>query len=539
MRSCLSLGALCCLMLCCCTQPEAIEEQVAASTPEDRAALFDLVLEKTSARESFSPVKNEALGLDVEAEMRKYREEMVAADNDERLFYALAKLSNARKDRHLRISLVEGGLRLAHTAGIAMENYPAADSAILHAPVRLATDYGTPGEYFVFVSDTSTDIAEQAEGETPEVGDRVVGVNGRSFSEYLEAVEPYHRYSTINGLWWQLATWLPQKSYQFPPDLYRQNLALELEREDGQRYSVTLPYLAPDTIDWHGHGARHYPGFHLEIETSTFDLYLHDEGSPVLLLSWHGFREGLVTDVDRLMEYARDNGLLGHAIIWDGTRSRGGSKGPYAVQRLSPRPFKTTFGNLRISDVTQPFIEEKREQYEAQQILDSGVTETIDDGTWLMEWLEADVSEAMHAGEEYSNNVPFKLAHAPKTSDGVLQPADVHFTGPMVCLLGPYGGSHLDQFAAIVADNDLAHIIGMPAGGYSNTWEWQETLVFPISGQPVVGFMWSIGHTIRPNGEILEGNPAAVDEYLPVTRENYLDYYPTLISRALELLGTQ
>jgi hypothetical protein len=115
----------------------------------------------------------------------------------------------------------------------------------------------------------------------------------------------------------------------------------------------------------------------------------------------------------------------------------------------------------------------------------------------------------------------------------------MHFRGSLVCWFGPYGGSHLDQFASIVVDNKLAYTMGMPAGGYSNTWEWEEVLVFPTNKRPVVEFMWSIGHTIRPNGEILEGNPAQVDEFMPVTRDNYRGYYELLLSRTLEHLGLQ
>jgi hypothetical protein len=76
----------------------------------------------------------------------------------------------------------------------------------------------------------------------------------------------------------------------------------------------------------------------------------------------------------------------------------------------------------------------------------------------------------------------------------------------------------------------------MPCGGYSNTWEWHEVLKFPISKKPIVWYMWSMGHTIRPNGEILEGNPSQVDEYLPLTRDNYSNYYKLLLSRALKHL---
>jgi hypothetical protein len=49
--------------------------------------------------------------------------------------------------------------------------------------------------------------------------------------------------------------------------------------------------------------------------------------------------------------------------------------------------------------------------------------------------------------------------------------------------------------------------------------------------------MYSIGHSIRPNGEILEGNPAAVDEWIPLTAENVESYYPLLLERVLALMG--
>jgi hypothetical protein len=297
-----------------------------------------------------------------------------------------------------------------------------------------------------------------------------------------------------------------------------------------------LPYLSPETIEWEGIGEQHYPGFELLFSTQTYNLYRGNGNKKILLLDWYGFRENLVKDIDRLMGYASEHQLLDSAVIFDGTRSRGGSKGAYAIQRLSAKPFKTTFGNLRLSDIIPTFVDQKRQQYEQRQILDSGVGETLDDGTWLMDWLEDDVLKGLHSGQEYSNNVPFKLAHLPKHSDGILKPAVVHFQGPLICWFSPYGGSHLDQFASIIVDNELGFTIGMPAGGYSNTWEWDEILVFPMSKKPVVRYMWSIGHTIRSNGEILEGNPAKVNEYIPLTRDNYVDYYKILLEKTYKYL---
>jgi len=151
--------------------------------------------------------------------------------------------------------------------------------------------------------------------------------------------------------------------------------------------------------------------------------------------------------------------------------------------------------------------------------------------------LNGPVLKGLAAGQEYSNNAPFKCAHLPHYSDWIMQPAKKHFTGKMVVLLGPWGGSHLSQFAAMVIDNDMGHTIGMTDGGYSNTWEWTEVLKFPGTDKPVVSFMWNIGHTIRPNGQILEGNPAIVNEYVPVTKDNYLDYKNILLGKAHKWLG--
>ena len=319
-------------------------------------------------------------------------------------------------------------------------------------------------------------------------------------------------------------------------------LELKLEKHEGETYSLSLPYLDPESIKWldtyKSHGENRYTGFELLLDRETFDVYTSPEHEKLLLIDWYGFRENLVEDMDFLMDYADKNNMLDYDLIWDGTRSRGGSLGAYAVQRLFPEEFKTTFGNVKISDVIPIFIEEREERYErSQDALDGGVTELLDDGTWLIEWLRTDVTEAIERGDEYSNNVPFKCAHLPKDSDGIIKPAEKHFSGKAVCLFGPYGGSHLDQFASIVIDNNLAYSVGMSTGGYSNTWEWEEDLVFPVSGKPVVEFMWNIGHTIRPNGEVLEGNPAIVDKYIPQGRENYLNYYDLLLEEALSYLN--
>lgn len=492
----------------------------ALGTAEQRARLFAEIWDKTARREAFSPVKNERLALDVQAAMRAFEPELLAADDDVELFYALVKISNARKDRHLKVRPVPGGLVVPGWEGRR------------EAPLRFAADFGG-GERGAFVADLDANFfASGAFSRVPARGDRVVTVNGQPLAAWAAAVEPYYHYSTVDNFWWHFADGLHVRSGQLPPAAYREPVVYGLVAADGTPYEVALPYLPPAEISWAGPTGPRYPDMRLEYATGTYELYRHTRGRAVVLLRWFGFKDSLVADVDRLMQYAAQERLLGHALIVDATDSRGGARGVYALQRMTGRPFTTTGGDLRLSDVVEPFVAEKRAEAAGGGARDGETPETDDGGARLIAWLEGPVMQALRAGREYSEVVPFKLAHLPAESDRVAQPADVHFTGPLVCFFGPRGGSHLDQFAAMVVDNGLGHTIGMPTGGYSNTWEWSEVLTMPGTGRPLVEFMWSIGHTIRPNGEILEGNPAEPAERLPPTAENYQSYHALLLERA-------
>ena len=485
----------------------------ATSTKTDRKALYEYIVETTMAREAFSPIKNQRLQLDVYSEMEKFREEFLEADTDKKLFHALTKISNARKDSHLSVEVVSGGLSI--------------DTTVTKAAIQLRPDFSSPDNIFLFVSDTGKNNKSY-------LGCRVLAVNDRTdFAEYLE---PFVRYSTTNKFWWELANMISKRDHLLPSEFYRKTLDLTLECHKGTQLNVSLNYHPSCTVDLLGQDEPSYPGFGLIYKTSTYSLYQHLKGEKVLLIAWYGFREHLVQDIDKLMNYAVQNSLLNHSIIFDATRSRGGSKGAYAIQRLSPHSFKTTFGNLRISDVTKLFVENKKIQFLNDKVFDGTESETVDGGSWLIDWLSDDVLRALADDQSYTNNVPFKLAHLPKYSDGIIRPSEIHFHGQLVVLLGPHGGSHLDQFAAIVADNNLGHIIGMPAGGYSNTWEWEEELLFPNTSKPVVKYMWSIGHTIRPNGQLLEGNPAEVHDYIPLSSENFRQYYEILLKAAFQHL---
>lgn len=508
-----------------CSGKAEIGEELAggsrAGTREGREALFDQILGMTEKREAFSPLKEEAMGYSPLDDMRGLRSEVVDAETEADLYYALVKLSNARRDHHLTVTRAEAGLRPPQVSDVA-------------APIRVLPDYSNLENPSFFVAAIGGEDGTGAPRPTP--GDLIVAVNGRPVLEYVETFTPWVVHSSIHGLYWDIARDLPLRRANVPPSLYKETLSLELERPSGERYMVALPYIDQVEMDVPQAEEPLYPGFTTVMERLNFNVLLPEDGRPLVLLQWFDFEYELIQDVIDLMEFAEREGLLEHKLVIDVTDSGGGSRGAYAIQRLVDRPFRTTFGNIRLSDAGEGFIRrwsEADDDGDAPEIF--GLNES---GSWLHEWARTDASEALARGDEYTDPVAFKLAHLPKDADGILQPAPVHFSGPIAILSGPRGGSHLDQFVAMFADNDLAYIVGMPTGGYSNTWEAEETLHFPGTEQPVVRFMWNVGHTLRPNGEILEGNPPMPDTYIPLTRENFRTYHQILLEAALAEVDT-
>ena len=516
------------------------------NTPEAREKLFDYLVKSIMETEAFSPTKTERMGASFPEDLEAERDNFLNAQTDEDLFYAIVRLSNARQDRHLRVSGVEDGLQI-NSAESLEEFGPyrgcrASAQTSISAPIRFgyevlgssSNDFHLAKNALLFVSKTPDQLGYK---ETPmvDVGDVLIGVNGMSIEAYLAAIKPYHCHSTHLGFWHSFAVAIPTKTRFLPASFYSDQLQLKFRKSNGDEYDVSLPYEPAEAR--RTEPKTGFNGFTQVLTKQNYNLHRHDKGKPVFVLEWLDFEDELLTDVDELIAYAKSIDALGYDIILDARNSSGGSRGAYAIQRLVDRPFKTTFGNIRISPRSLAWADRTLRRLKAEQVqLDGDSPELVGDPNWLIEWLETDVARAASSGDAYSTTVPFKTAHAPKDSDGILLPADTHFSGNMVCIFGPRGGSHLDQMAAIMKDNNLCTVIGMPAGGYSNTWEAHEGLKWPNTDTPIARFMWNIGDTVRPNGEILEGNPAEMDEYIPITRKNFSTYRDDLIARAIQIL---
>ena len=154
------------------------------------------------------------------------------------------------------------------------------------------------------------------------------------------------------------------------------------------------------------------------MERRNFNV-LVDESRGIVVLRWWDFEMddlALVQDINALMEYAEDEDLLDYDLIIDVTYSSGGSGGAFVIQRLVDRPFRTTFGNIRLSDLGQERVNRYR-----NRTADGSTPDIFGlnlSRSWLYDWVRTDATEAIDRSDEYTSPVPFKLAHLPKDSDG-------------------------------------------------------------------------------------------------------------------------
>jgi len=195
-------------------------ERFDAGTVADREALYDFLVEATMEWDAFASLPNHPYykrhpkGLDVAEEMEEYREELLAADTDEKMWFVLHKISNIRKDRHLQVTPVEGGLVVPDSLQVELE-----------APLVFKVDYSDLNDRFFFIADRGIGIEEIVQNRTPELGDRLRSVNGRTVEEYIEAIRPYQRYSSENHFWWHVGAEITRTSSHLPhSDFYDSDL---------------------------------------------------------------------------------------------------------------------------------------------------------------------------------------------------------------------------------------------------------------------------------------------------------------------------
>ena len=467
-----------------------------------RENLFEDIVSKTIDREAWSSYKINNPEINYAEQAEQYRREFINADTDQKLARVIFKLSNLRHDRHLNISSIASGL-----------SYSNRDDETV---IRFYPDFSKSLHNY-FVADFSS---SETVPTSISIGDELISVNDIPIRQYFRMLEPYIRYSTNNDLRWEMAEKLSKYQSLFDPQLYRDIVDGKRfvkytfrRKSDKGIYSEELEFVDDEDQSWQGICNPKFENYTRVIENTNFELYISDDSDQILLLNWLDLNNSVLdNDIDQLLDYAEDNDLLSNGIILYAPFSSGGSGSPKVVQLFSKRKFKTTFGNVRVSDITERFANSQ--------------------GGKIKDWIDSAISD----GLDYTSNEPFKLRYFDEGEDGLMEPNDRSFSGSKIGVFSSQGGSNLDQMMAMIVDNQIMYTIGYPTGGYSNTWEWREVIECPDSGDRLLRYMWNIGHTIRPNGEVLEANPAMPDELIDLNNENCETYWDDLVSRSRDLL---
>ncbi len=501
-----------------CMVPVPVESSNTANTNVN-LDFFDDLVAKIDIRTAWSPKKWQHMGTTFEQELKKYKlkEEFAQANSNIEWLRAIHKLNHIRYDHHLKLS----------------ETYDyISEKRVTQAPIRLYADFTDDKKPFIFVAN----FTQAVEDKGVKVGDKLLAVNNIPIDEYIERLKPYLQFSTLRNMYMEkLANALVAKSTLFGPEIPQNStVTLTLEpKGGGSSYKIELNYEGRyRNIDWK------YPyvvelyrqnysadksyiksmyrdlGFS-EVYDNNEDCALYINRTKKLnLIEWYDF-ESVSSNARELVNKAQQAGTLDWDVIVDATRSSGGGGGPHIVKYLVSQPFKVTFGNVRVSDAS--WARSKA----------NGMSSSV--RRWIL--------KAIDAGKDYTTNEPFKLADFPEGSDGIMRPASTRFTGKKVVLTFTLGGSQYDQFCAMLVDNNDpdVHVMGMPAGGYSNTWEWGETIRLPNGTS--IGWEYDVGHTVRKNGEALEGNPAIPHTVVPFTRDNHSTYFKDLIIKAENYLS--
>jgi len=508
---------------------QSVQSQERCTDADGRELLFDWLIEKTLENESFSDIKNRRLELDFENDAEVYRQEFRDADTDQKLARVLLKLNNLRRDRHLRFDNYKSSCGITGSLTY--------DDSQTFAPVRFAPDFSLD-KYSYFVSDHRLPTSSVINFVS--IGDKLIKVNGIPIRDYIDLLDPYLRYSSENHMRWLAARYLRVKNELFGDELYRSSdkVNYTLRKSHGGEYTIRLSYGFGS--NWKNHedpglderdiGYRGYvPHCKFVNYANILDrphcrLWEHNTENRIII-NWMGFNiddaaTDLEEDIAALVSEAEKRNMLDWDVILWAPFCSGGSNSPKVVQILTNRYFKTTFGNIRLSDLTKSYNFS---------------------GTKIDNWVE----EEAKSNADYTSNQPFKLRHAGIGENGVIPPADKSFTGNMVAVFSSLSGSNYDQFASIIIDNNLMLTLGQPTGGYSNTFEvpgrCRDDLIItcPETGEELVIWQWSVGHTIRPNGEVLEGNPAEPHFIYDLTAENHQTYWDDLLSKAETFLDSK
>ena len=482
-----------------------------SGTARQRKELFEGLLRDTLAWEAFSPRKNKTLELDFAVQAEELRRAFLKADKELLLYNVLLHFSNLRCNHALRPRLLDDGLRL--------------DRDHQELPVRFGVGEGSGSDFRLFIRDHDVDIRRKLNTISPritsvEAGDVLVDINGSEVPDVLAGMQPFLSYSTTRQLWSEFARCLSLKRHDLGHRMFKKDVTFGLQKANGKGYRLRVSFIdETHTIDWAVNWDRHhYSGFERALQTPSFDVYLPSGGvaAEALIVEGREFTDDTGEDVDKLRTWAVAQGVLHYNVVFDLSAARGSVVPWTLLQTLVDQPVLVTQATLRLSDVTPSLI---------SRLLRSA-------SPALKTWLVDVVRPAQERGVDMVGPVPYGMVLPPDT-EGILDPAEVHFTGGRSALIAASSSPAVNHLAAMWVDNGLGASHGVAPFGCANAWQWRAPISLPRSDRPLVDFLWNVGHVIRPNGEVLEGNPPQPTDPVPVTAGNFQSWHSKLVDQAL------
>ena len=432
----------------------------------------------------------------------------LAAQSKEDVYLALLSLKNAVHDGHADLQ-VPAGLR------------PAQRQWRLPFELRWAWRDGAS------VLEVAT-----TPGQGVEPGLRLLRVDGRPVAELLHEYLEWHRDGSPERAQQAFARWLTaREAWRHPaPDARPVKFVfldpargVEVAREAAFASGPPPPNGRPSDVDYAGltpvfrglnvEVFEDAPSRTLVVRYLSFSYQFETEElwNRVAVLSWpvrplepaprSGGSRLQALDVEHLGAYLRTRQGEFSRVLVDVRDNPGGGVNLPLLRLLATKPFRTTTRGV----AARPLLTRDPEFREAALSMSASPA------------MIAQLKKDLDSGAAETSRFSFDCrSEACPGSEANAEPDPQHLTLPVVVLSGPACISSCDQFVAVVADNGLGKLVGLPSAGASAPFRAPRK--FTLANGQTFSITLNVGLTWRPNGDALEGNPAQPDLVFPLGR---------------------
>jgi len=470
----------------CVSTPASGPSEASASAwlGSDRVSLFDQHLKLIEGGTLISERGIVGLGLTRPEQVERARQRYLSAATRDDAYWALLSLRNTTHDAHGDL-VVPKSLR--------------PEPRVVKLPMTFVADaWWTAGPRFV--------VSESAIPEV-EPGFELERFDGRSIPDALREAFDWHSDSSLASFHLWASRWFSSRDSWLTPIPSRRSVSLSLhDPRTGRRVEVIAAFEATSgTRARHAEDATRQPTFKGE-HLSGFA----DAARGIAIVRIDSFRSSR-GDLEQLERFL-DAQPPGTRVLLDVRENTGGGTGHQVLGLFIPCAIRST---SRVA-VSVPLLRSSA-SFRAGVLRFASSDETA-----------RALSKELEAGRAVSSPVSFQCNARTCQTEFLVRPARARPPLPVALLIGPTCMSGCDQFAAMFADNSVGPVLGQPTRGASAPFRLPWPL--PLANGTSASVTLNVGQTLRPNGEVLEGNP--------VKPTAFVEPAPTMLEAALERLAS-